>query len=446
MNVGVTYNKKTKIGAVGPSVWAKLGPEDWFDNYKIVCANSREYVRDYIVDLNMRVDDVEKLTTGNIIASQQFQSVAKDLADYRFVMYKPAKVSGEVDQSRFIANPPSYGRFENKYVFRQLFTGKIPIPDYEVMELNELLACAPGEMYESLASRLGSKFVVQDESSGGGRGTFIIASINDLEDAIQVLRVERQGKYCIISRFVNGIERSIQAFVSADSFMPGPIQQQLVRSPDLLNPKNRGGMYFCGGRFITDAPQDVSKQIYAIAETVALQLRKEGYRGIFGLDFMLTEDGQIYTLEINARTTGLLPLLNEQRVEVPLYLLHILELAHEEYGILPSASRQMVVNGPSSFVVLFNQNDYSAYFDRTVTTGNYKVLDNELHKLDDEARWNPSADIMLQLFCSEDFPAKPNLKLCNIFLKDAGFDDHGTIKPDVRLHLQLLKSHIVSAD
>ena len=68
-DIAIRYDKSARIGAVGPSVWAKLGPEDWFTDYKIVVANAREYDRQFVVDLGLGVDDFERATTEEIVAT-----------------------------------------------------------------------------------------------------------------------------------------------------------------------------------------------------------------------------------------------------------------------------------------------------------------------------------------------------------------------------------------
>ncbi len=444
MNIKITYNADAKIGAIGPSVWAKLGPEEWFKAYKLVCANSRHYDEDFIVDLGIQNDDLESFTTQNIIETPQFKVVATEtLPDYRFIAYKSVVVPAGMREDLLIINPIELSRFENKRVFRELFTGKVPIPEYVMMPFQDWTDSEKRKMYQDFTAKLGDIFVVQSEASGGGRGTFIVTSLEDFMRALGILHEEKFAGQCIVSKFVHGIERSIQVFVSADRLLLGPLQQQLVRNPELLDPEGRGGMFFCGGRFIENESEKITSQIQAITQTIGDILRTSGFRGIFGIDFLVDESETVYVLEINARTTGLLPLLNEQDSEVPLYLLHILELAHEPYEI-PKEDIRQPINGPRSFVVLFNQTGKPAYLDETITTGNYKFEGGELKKIDDKARWHPEADIMLQLFCAEDFPAKPNLKLCNIFLKDAGFDDKSNLRETTHNVVELIKRHIIS--
>lgn len=447
MNLDVTYRKDALIGAVGPSVWAKLGPEKWFDAYRLVAANARGYTPPFVVDLQIQAGDLERFTTTAITLTPQFLSIANDeLKDYKFIIYRPVEPIEGFPMDRFVANDISFRRYEDKKIFRDVFNGVLPIPEYETIDLDEFLQLPPAQILESYSQRLGSPFVLQDSSGGGGRSTFIISTIQDIERAIAILELERQGTHAVISRFKRGIERSMQVFVSDQHIVRGPLQQQLVRNDELLDPFGRGGMFFCGGRLVTGWSDALEQQLDTIVTKAADALRASGYRGIFGIDFIVTEDETIYTIEINARTTGLLPLLNEQSVAVPPYLLHILELAEEQYSLTSNAAVDWRVktDGPGSFVILFNTTGEKAYLSPEITTGNYTFTNGKLEKLDDQARWNPDADVMLQLFAAEDFPSKPNLKLTNIFLKDEGFDDNGKLSHTAHEVVQYLKEHVVT--
>lgn len=445
MQVDISYDTAALIGAVGPSAWAKLGPEDWFENYKIIAANSRGYDLDFIYDLKMKADDLELPTTENIVNTDMFAAVAlRDMAKYKFIVYKPLHSSGLVDIDRFIANDISYSCYENKKYFRETFVNTLPIPNHIFVAIEEFLSADNDEQMSSLINLFGVKFVVQDSLNGGGRGTFVISSVQDLAYCKDTLTNEKLGTHVVISQFIEGIERSIQVFVSKQAVIRGPLQQQLVRNPELLNPSGRGGMFFCGGRFLKAWDEQIEEQLTNIVHMVSLELASKGYKGICGIDFLLDAKGKLWVLEINARTTGLLPLLNEQKSQYPLYLLHILEIARIPYRLTTKiANTTTSVNGPESFVVLFNQSNSVSYFDDTIETGNYQFRKDKLIKLDNIARWNQKADCMLQLFATKEFPSKPNSKLANVFLRNGGFIDSGELQNDTKELIAYLKSRTI---
>ncbi len=67
------------------------------------------------------------------------------------------------------------------------------------------------------------------------------------------------------------------------------------------------------------------------------QLKKEGYKGYFELDFLIDEDtGEIYLGELNPRITGASSITNHALFalsDIPLFLFHILEWMDQPYKI-----------------------------------------------------------------------------------------------------------------
>jgi hypothetical protein len=91
---------------------------------------------------------------------------------------------------------------------------------------------------------------------------------------------------------------------------------------------------WCGNEiFSSDASAlispDVRRQAGRAVVAMGEQLRREGYWGVFGLDFLLDQDsGTLYLGEMNPRITGATPLTNlaaRDRKQPPLLLFHLLE-------------------------------------------------------------------------------------------------------------------------
>lgn len=445
-----TYNKDAYIAAIGPSVWAKLGPEKWFDNYVIAVDNSRGYNADYVIDLDIRTSNGRALTTQKIIDTQIFADIAQsDLEGYKFLVYKPVTKPTSLNEDRFISNNERLGKYEDKKVFRDIFNGHIQIPRHTIMSLTDFVAIDTDTWYDSTTAQLGTPLVIQDNLNSGGRGTFIVSSKQGLQDAIKVLSHEKVGTHVIVSEFIQAMERSIQICIGRESITVGPLQQQLVRNPELLNPESRGGVFFCGGKLLFNIDTALQAQIDSIVQSVSDVLRADGYKGIFGLDLLVDASGTVNVIEINARTTGILPLLNEQATSLPLYLVHILELLGESYE-LPQHDAAAIMkpyeelSGPQSFVILFNTTHGPAYLDNSIQTGNYTFQAGALQRIDTQPRWNPQADVMVQCIATKEYPSRPNLKLCNIFLKHTGFDDNGALTDEARTIIDTFKKHVVN--
>ena len=90
----------------------------------------------------------------------------------------------------------------------------------------------------------------------------------------------------------------------------------------------RGG--WCGNELFADA---FTPEIRGKARDYTLrfgeQLRSEGYRGYFELDFLIEEEtGEVFLGELNPRITGVTSLTNHSafaHADAPLFLFHLLE-------------------------------------------------------------------------------------------------------------------------
>ena len=96
----------------------------------------------------------------------------------------------------------------------------------------------------------------------------------------------------------------------------------------------KGG--WCGNEvfpesFTPELREQAVKYTFAFGE----QLRKEGYRGYFELDFLIDMDGnQLYLGELNPRITGASSITNHAafaHADAPLFLFHLLEFSGVEF-------------------------------------------------------------------------------------------------------------------
>ncbi len=98
----------------------------------------------------------------------------------------------------------------------------------------------------------------------------------------------------------------------------------------------RGG--WCGDELAGDAlSPDLRLQARRGTEALGRRLAQAGYRGYFGLDFLLDRDtGRLYLGEMNPRITGATPLTSQAALdagELPLFLYHLLEWLGAEYRV-----------------------------------------------------------------------------------------------------------------
>ena len=98
----------------------------------------------------------------------------------------------------------------------------------------------------------------------------------------------------------------------------------------------KGG--WCGNEIYPNAfKQDIREKAKIYTQRFGDQLRKEGYKGYFELDFLIDQDnGEVYLGELNPRISGASSITNHAQfamTDVPLFLFHMLEWLDVPYEI-----------------------------------------------------------------------------------------------------------------
>ena len=114
------------------------------------------------------------------------------------------------------------------------------------------------------------------------------------------------------------------------------------------------------------------------------QLRKEGYKGYFELDFLIDQDnGEVYLGELNPRVTGASTITNHAvfaLADAPLFVFHILEWMNVEYELSVKAindrwAKQENIDGWSQLIVKHTK-DTIEFVSEAPRSGIWKMFDN----------------------------------------------------------------------
>lgn len=339
----ITYDPNIKLAGIAIVPWNRLGPEQYFPSYAIASLYGWDINPQAGLPRLFALEDqpealpkLRRLSTGNLLKDPSFQQLLdSQLPGYDLLTYKPAEIPPELTGRRVLSADESFTvKFENKANFRQLFGKGLPFPEYQIYDRSELESTEA-----SFRALIGSSpKVIQDEQLIGGKGSFVVRDFADYRGTIKSLDELSTHERVVVSRYIEPArERTIQACVTKDGVFAGPLQRQLVGHPLLTNKLITGGNKFCGVQILAaDQDTKVHHQAGQIAQEIGQVMAGEGYRGIFGVDFLLDEDNNLYILEVNPRLTGVTPLLTalfKDEDAVPFYLLHILELGGYPYEI-----------------------------------------------------------------------------------------------------------------
>ncbi len=181
------------------------------------------------------------------------------------------------------------------------------------------------------AKHLGKDLVVQTPFGDSGHTTYFISSEADWKRYAAEITAERELK---IMKRIDCRQAAIEACTTRRGTIVGPLMTELVGFPELTPYK--GG--WCGNEIFADS---FTPRIRAHARDLTFrfgeQLRKEGYRGYFELDFLIDKkNGEIYLGELNPRVTGASSMTNHAafaHADLPLFLLHLLEFSGVDFEL-----------------------------------------------------------------------------------------------------------------
>ncbi len=224
-----------------------------------------------------------------------------------------------------------------------------------------------------LCAELGNDLVLQTAFGDSGHTTYFIS--NEQEYNKHAAEIECGEEIKIMKR-INCRGSAIEACTTQKGTVVGPLMTELVGFKELTPYK--GG--WCGneiyaGAFTDEIRAKAREYTFAFGE----ELRAEGYRGYFELDFLIdTDNGEVYLGELNPRVTGASSLTNHAafaHADAPLFLFHLLEFCDVEFDFDVEALNarwaeednidswsQLVIKHTEESVALINQAPQSGIY------------------------------------------------------------------------------------
>ena len=142
------------------------------------------------------------------------------------------------------------------------------------------------------------KYIIQENISSGGEGTYLVSSREDLPV------LSDQGTYLVSKYYDKSISININFLVFDDEIILFPPSVQIIRS---IN----GKMMFSGSDYFIEKYHNYFRadEVFDSTLKTAENLRKIGYRGICGFDYIASPEGLMF-LECNPRFQASSFLLN----------------------------------------------------------------------------------------------------------------------------------------
>ena len=248
------------------------------------------------------------------------------------------------------------------------------------------VACVPYVLsgvknYEHLtkiSKDLGTDLVIQTPFGDSGHTTFFIT--NEAEYQKHAEEIEKEKEVKIMKR-INCKGSAIEACVTRHGTIVAPLMTELVGFKEMTPYK--GG--WCGNEIYPDAfSLDIRRKANKYTQLFGDQLRKEGYKGYFELDFLIDQDnGEVYLGELNPRVTGASSITNHAvfaLADAPLFIFHILEWMNVEYKLNVKELnarwfRQENIDGWSQLIIKHTEETIE-YVSEAPQSGIWKMFDN----------------------------------------------------------------------
>ncbi|TXD52114.1 MULTISPECIES: biotin carboxylase [unclassified Polaribacter] len=229
-----------------------------------------------------------------------------------------------------------------------------------------------------VSKALGTDLVIQTPFGDSGHTTFFISNEKEFKKYEKEIVKEKEVK---IMKRINCRGSAIEACVTRHGTIVAPLMTELVGFKEMTPYK--GG--WCGNEIYPDAfSPELREKAANYTQLFGNQLREEGYKGYFELDFLIDQDnGEIYLGELNPRVTGASSITNHAvfaLADAPLFIFHIMEWMNVDYKLDVKAinnrwAKQANIDSWSQLIIKHTEETVE-YISEAPKSGIYKMFDN----------------------------------------------------------------------
>lgn len=332
-------NNQVPVYFISATNFNLLGIDEWVNNFRFIChIDSFEGQHPNVFSPKEEmphedftsIEDINNylLTHPEVIAYIRSRSVNGEMGKALFLMFdeKTEELARNIGLEVCFPSAALRSFLDNKVNTNRIAekAGVACVP----------YVLSPVESYDHLkkiSSHLGDQLVVQTPFGDSGHTTFFISGEEDFEAHKEDILAEEEVK---IMRRINCYGTAIEGCVTQHGTIVAPLMTELIGFRELTPYK--GG--WCGNEIYPNAfNADIRDKAKKYTKQFGDQLRKEGYKGYFELDFLIDRDnGEVYLGELNPRVSGVSSLTNHAKfamTDVPLFLFHLLEWMDIPYTI-----------------------------------------------------------------------------------------------------------------
>lgn len=309
--------------------------------------SNKAFCRSNSVRINHNIENDQ---ASDFILNWQLDMIAQ-YPDCRFMAYNPNCVYGApeeiVSRTLCLNDETLMKKLNNKFEFRRIAEPVVPVLPMMTLKGEE---CTWDHLTSVDLFNKFQAFIIQEGVASGGHGTFLLSQKNEHE--ITAL-LDKEEEYIVTGYIENNIPVNIHAVIYDNEIL------LLHPSVQIIHPGNNRLLYR-GADFSTyhEIDKTIREQIFSLSYKLCKKLKEMGYRGVAGLDLLLSGDS-IYFMEVNNRFQGSSIIINKALQEAGLPSLQQLNFAafsHStpERKLIDDVSKLHISNSLFTFVNEFN--------------------------------------------------------------------------------------------
>jgi ATP-grasp domain len=263
-----------------------------YENLIVVNPEAEDYTCRYGRSVSCRIP--ANIFLSSVSENQQVRALVQELLArqgnlYIYMYESMPEMTLDAIPGVSILGPDSYiaARLNSKIYQYQHLKKLVPVVDFDICRgLSDLIKTT-----DKLWSQWKDGIFVSLEYSAAGANSIIARSSRDI-----IERFHEENETYLISRNIpHNYDPTVLAVVAneKDVYIAGVADQRIER-----------GTRFTGSTFPTRLSDETISTLNTITRIVGKWLVKEGYRGIYGCDFLVDHQEKVFFLEVNARKQG----------------------------------------------------------------------------------------------------------------------------------------------
>lgn len=302
------------------------GLEDYLNNYHIACFDNNYLIQMLSKKISVYCEQAfnpnsKVLSTLELLNSERLVNWVNNITGTNefyaqfFQFNNPSAVKVRNLKGQVLNNDVNLNRkFEDKLSqYQFLLLNNIPTPKTIVANISD-------NSYFDFSDDIGAEFVVQLDRAHTGLGTFFVRTESDFEN------VQRQlaGNTVRVSKLIKGTPYTINACITNKGVYISGLQYQITGISDLAH--GEGSTVGNDFSYANELDSETKNKIYNLTKNIGELMKQNGYKGLFGIDFILEENINPLLIEINARQTANIPLQTKLELKsniTPLALINL---------------------------------------------------------------------------------------------------------------------------